>query len=184
MDSVEDKCRSRMAQMFNLTAQWIPNINTGVGYISGRPDAEVRYGRNSHVDIECKGDSGSLFLGEPDNPDSTKGWHFHQRQWWERMDKWIEAPYFIAVLVAADRQASRIDYAKSGMFLVPPEAWLELEAKVFPRKTVALSPELERIQAHKLVTIESEWPQYRLTYSGGQYHIPTIHPIVRIMSCQ
>jgi hypothetical protein len=182
IESTEDKCRSKMAKMFNQPGtQWIPNLNTGFGYISGRPDAEVRYGRNCHVDIECKGDEGSLFLGDPGNEDSTVGWHFHQRQWWSNLDKPVDAPYFVAVLVTADRNNPRVDYKEARMFLVPPEAWLALEQKLAGRKTVALNPGLERVHANKAITLESEWGLYRLDYENGQYRIPETHPLYQIL---
>jgi hypothetical protein len=69
--SVEDQCRAKLAKLFNdpPTSGWLPNKNDGDGrYISGRPDGEVRVAGGYVVDIECKGDSGSLYLGDPAQP--------------------------------------------------------------------------------------------------------------------
>lgn len=182
-ESIEDKCRKHLAKMFNTDkTQWVPNINTGTGYISGRPDAEVRYPPNHHIDVECKGFRGSAFLGDPNSPDLTAGWHHHQRSWWEKMDKPFDSPYFVALLVVSERDPeTRVSFEKAGMFLVPPEAWLALEQKLAGRKTVALNPDLERIHANRDTTLESEWPQYRLVYDKQAFHIPESHPLYSIL---
>lgn len=194
-ESVEDKCRKKLAELFNALPRtgWLPNSNNGDGrYISGRPDAELWICGGAVVPIECKGSDGSLYLGDPLQPTQSEcerlgrkydasGWHTHQRLWHTRFSQPLGFPYFIAALVGAERDYRRFDFSAAGLFLVPPEAWLELEAQVFPRKTVALNPELERIHAHKSITLESAWAQFRLEYSGGAYSIPTQHPIYSLI---
>ncbi len=194
-ESVEDKCRKKLAALFNDSSRtgWLPNSNAGDGrYISGRPDAEVWVCGGTVVAIECKGDDASLFLGDPLQLTQSElerqgqkykaaGWHTHQRLWYEKFSKPLGFPYFIAALIAGERSYSRFNYSKAGLFLVPPEAWLELEAAVFPRKTVALNPELERIHEHKAITLDSVWSQYRLEYSGDSYSIPQHHPIYNLI---
>jgi hypothetical protein len=192
MESVEDRCRKKLAKIFNHVpiSEWVYNSNTGRGYISGRPDAEVRLSRARIMDIECKGShprgtqpgwNTSIYLGDPDDKDATAGWHYHQRRWYE--DKIpFQAPYFIGVLCSGDPNYSdRFDFALAGMFLVPPEAWLALEAAVFPRKTVSLSPQLERVHEHKSITLESAWAEYRLPYVGQKYIVPEHHPVYKIL---
>jgi hypothetical protein len=197
-ESVEDKCRKRLAQLFNDPPRtgWLPNSNNGDGtYISGRPDGEVRVCGGLVIDIECKGDSGKLYLGDPLQPtlsESTalgrsydaSGWHTHQRHWHRDFGQPLGQPYYIAALVAAERTWKRFDFAAASLFLVPPEAWLELERKVFPRKTVSLSPQLERILANKSTTLDVVWAQYRIPYAGQQYVIPETHPIFALLQGQ
>ena len=193
--SIEDRCRRVIARLFNEqpTSIWLPNKNDGLGYVSGRPDGEARLPGGRFVDIECKGDSGSLYLGDPEQPLAAEcrklgrnydasGWHANQRNFWQRMCEPFHSPYYIAALVAASRDRDeRFDYEAAGLFLVPPQAWLGLEAKVSPRKTVALSPTLERIIANRSITLESEWQVYRLAYEGGRYRIPVTHPIYSLI---
>jgi hypothetical protein len=83
--------------------------------------------------------------------------------------------------VAAEREYTRFDFAAASLFLVTPEAWLELERKVFPRKTVALNSELEAVHKYKPMTLDVEWAAFRLAYVGQQYVIPEMHPIYRII---
>jgi len=194
MTSVEDKCRSKLAKMFNRLPDsgLLPNTNNGRGYISGRPDDEIVLSGGRILFIEAKGDSGSAYLGDPNQPTQTEckklgksydatGWHTHQRNWWKDFAKPLKSDYYIALLVSPERDATRIDYKEAGMFLVPPEAWLALEEKLAGRKTVALNPSLERILANKTVTLESEWGLYRLDYENGQYRIPEYHPLHSIL---
>ncbi len=173
--------RPHTAKMFNGMPGtcWVHNANAGSRYEKGRPDAFV-FTAGRIVCVECKGGMGSLYLGNPDDAEATTGWTMHQRNWWRKVAAATNAPYWIAAWVYSERQPTgRVMQAKASLFLVSPEAWIELEAKVGPlgRKTVALTPELE-ISDHqfKAFALSEQWARYALVYNEGGWHIPPEHP--------
>ena len=175
-------CRAPLARYFNglENTSWIPNRNTGLGYISGLPDAFVSLcGR--FIAVECKASMGSLFLGDPDNEANTSGWHYHQRQWWEKVAIKSNISYWIAVWIYPEKDPKRVNRVNHALFfLVPPEAWLAVEAKLGGRKTLGFNSDTEREHAYKNVTAESEFANYRLDYINGGWIIPDTHPFWRL----
>jgi hypothetical protein len=173
--------RPCLAKMFNSYAgtRWVHNINTGEGYESGRPDGFVFH--NSRVTcVEVKADFGSLYLGNPENKDDTQGWTWHQRSWYEHVAKFTNTPYFIAAWVYPERaRPPRVMQANASFFLVPPEAWLEMEIQADGRHTIALSAGLERIIARRSLTLSPMWDSYALYFAHGQWNIPESHPYWR-----
>jgi hypothetical protein len=172
-------CRGPVARMFNAmpNCRWLPNANNGDGtYISGRPDGEVRLLGGQAVDVECKAGLGSIFMGDPADPDNTSGWHYHQRHWWQQISIYTQTPAWIALWLYPERNPTRIYQKNARLFLVPPETWLATEAKLGGRKTLSLNASLEREHAYKTITAESEFAPFALVFEQGQWHIPASHP--------
>ena len=179
MTNTENRyCRPVIAQLFNALphCRWLPNTNAGDGtYISGRPDGEVRMLGGQAIDVECKAGFGSVFMGDPSDPDNTSGWHYHQRQWWQYVSVYTQTPAWIALWLYPERNPARVYQKNAHLFLVPPEAWLATEAKLGGRKTMALNANLERERAYKSITAESEFAPYALVFEEGQWQIPARH---------
>jgi hypothetical protein len=137
---------------------------------------------DSLVAVECKADKGGLYLGDPADPDSTSGWHHHQRGWWNEIAVPVNLPYFIAAWLYSERNPTRIYHKNARLFLVPPKAWLATEARLNGRMTLALNADLEREHAYKAITAEGEFAQYSLVLGTGGWQIPASHLFWR--SCQ
>jgi hypothetical protein len=178
MNLEQTYCRGPLAKMFNRMPQtvWIPNRNDPAAtYERGRPDAFVcREGR--YLAVECKAGVGSVFLGDPADENRTDGWHFHQRRWWQLVAQPSGMAYWIALWLYPARQLpSRVFHKDARLFLVPPEVWLDTEAKLNGRKTLALNADLEREHAYKGITAESQFASYALVFEQGHWHIPDPH---------
>lgn len=187
--SVEDRCRKKLAELFNRPPQsgLMANQNNGRFYISGRPDDEIVLRDSRILFVEAKGFSGAAFLGDPSQPAQTVckslgrqykavGWHTHQRNWWREFCLPLKGRYLIALLVDDTREKGRIQYKDASLFLVPPEAWLALEAKLGGRMTCALNADLEAEHAYKGITLDVEFAAFRLDYTDGAFVIPPSHP--------
>jgi hypothetical protein len=178
MDAENRYCRPVIAHLFNALSRcrWLPNANNGDGaYISGRPDGEVRMLGGQAIDVECKAGLGSIFLGDPADPDNTTGWHLHQRRWWEHISVYTRTPAWIALWLYPERKPVRVYQKNARLFLIPPEAWLAAEAKLNGRKTLALNADLEREYAYKSITAESEFGEYALVFEQRRWQIPARH---------
>lgn len=176
-------CRPQVARLFNRLPHtaWLPNTNNGLGYESGRPDAFVAH-RGRLLCVECKADFGSFFLGEPDDPNVKVGWTGAQRNWYAKVARPTETPYYLALWVYSEREPVRKYQHKAALYLAPPEAWLELEIASLscpaPARTVALNSDLERIHARKHITAEAYFSRYALRWiETVGWTIPEEHPI-------
>ena len=187
MDLENTYCRPVVAKMFNTlpSCRWLPNTNNGDGtYISGRPDGEARMLGGRAIDIECKAGLGSIFMGDPADPDNTCGWHYHQRNWHEYVAVCTQTPYWIALWLYPERRPTRVYQKNARLFLAPPAAWLAVEAKLNGRKTLALNADLEREHAYKAITADSEFAPYALIFDPF-WRIPLEHPFWQALkSCQ
>ncbi len=112
--------------------------------------------------IECKAFFGSVYLGNPDDPDDHTGWHASQRNWYQTVAIPEGIDYRIALWVYSSRNPKPpIQQTQARLFLVPPPAWLALEAK--GERTVSLTANLERIHAKKHLNIVDWFGTYEVT---------------------
>ena len=65
----------------------------------------------------------------------------------------------------------------SNLFVVSPDAWIAMRIAAGERKTVALTPGLERVEANRNLTLLPNWEPYRLVPTGSTYVIPETHPL-------
>lgn len=139
--SEQTHLRTPFARLVNQSnqASWIYNANDGKSYISGRPDGDVlcfgsnyTHGEARHVYVELKHDFGKVFLGKPGDPSVTLGFHEHQRVWYQHIAQRANAQYRILLWVYPERRnrITRVLQKNSLLFLLPPEAWYEMETQV------------------------------------------------------
>ncbi len=181
MNAEQNYCRGPLARWFNQDPShpWLPNRNWSVGdkahYVSGVPDGFVCW-QGRFLAIECKAAFGSLYLGDPDDPDSTEGWHYHQRSWWRQVAVPSGMTYWIAAWLYPERRPARVYNQKARCYLVRPELWIETEQKLHPeRKTLSANPDIERIIRFKHITAATEWSGHELYYVNKAWAIPPEH---------
>lgn len=190
MISIEDRCRLKLSKLFNRPpgSVVIANTNTGRSYISGRADLEIFFQGSRLLCLEAKGFAGSAYLGDPAQPTQSvlkklgkaydaSGWHTHQRNWWRNTCLPLHVDYWLAWLVGDERDYDRFSFERAGLFIVQPGDVLSLEARLSGRKTVALTPELEREHAYKSITLDRVWTHLRLPYHKGAFVLPETHPL-------
>jgi hypothetical protein len=176
-------CRERVAKMFNAHAQtkWISNRNVGnvIGYESGMPDGFV-FHRGKVICVECKAGFGAIQFG---SPDGTSGWSAAQRSWWEHVARDTGTPYFIACWLYPSRERpKRVMQVETQLYLVPPECWLETEARAraLGTKTIAAMPELERVHTRKEVAASICFAPHALVFEHSIWKIPETHALASV----
>ncbi len=188
MNAEQTYCRGPLARWFNQDPghPWIPNRNFSglnrLGYESGRPDGFVCWA-GRFLAVECKAAFGSVYLGDPEDPRSTEGWHYHQRNWWRHVARPSGMSYWICAWVYPERSPARVLNRQASCYLVTPEMWMAAEAKLGRgRKTLAASPDTERVHRFKSITAATEWRGNELHYEHGTWAIPPQHPFWKSIS--
>lgn len=165
MDTEATKCRAPLAAELNKLGVWLPFPN--VSYLikadayRGRPDGEYRTRDGRIIDVEFKAHAGSVYLGNPQDPADTSGWHAAQRSWWRHVSRERSCvPYLLAIWTYPEAGASRFDSKKQRFFLPTPEEYLAVEQKVLEvdtgRRTIAVAAGSDRILKHRHLSMESE----------------------------
>lgn len=202
-------CRPEAAKTFNRLGAWDsnPNLmfrnrrNGGTGndieirtdnawYEGGRPDgfAAVQLVPDLpafSIAVECKAFAGSLYLGDPNDETATSGWHYRQRVWYEHKAKPVNRLYYIYLWLYPEREPSRIRQDKAYVYLAPAQAWLDYEALLGGRKSIALLPSLEREIAYRDRCVIDVFKAHQLTYVPGHngephhFQIPPEHHLYR-----
>lgn len=150
-------CRKPAAKILNASGliTWIYNSNPGNGtYISGRPDGEALcHGKNFEngvprmVFVECKADEGKLYLGNPDDPSDTSGFHHHQRSWWRQVAEKANASFCILTWIYPEREPPMYLQKNALLYLVEPKTWLALEESIKDRHNHKTA-KLDEVEAH------------------------------------
>ena len=167
----DDKCRKPVAAALNKLGVWLPFPNVsfllGTDAYRGRPDGEYRATNGRVVDVEFKAAAGSLFLGNPDDPLSTEGFHASQRNWHSHISSRCGVPYYLVLYAYADKKDARKKASKSLFYVVQPEHWYAMEEMIRAvnpdknKKTVAIASKSDRMLAYRHISLEDCWSSYR-----------------------
>lgn len=182
-------CRLPAANLINKTEDmvWIYNANDGSGkYISGRPDADVLCCGKGSCDelarivfIECKAAFGSLYLGNPEDRMDKRGFHLSQRNWWSKVAKPKNAPYFILTWLYPESNPSTVYQKNALLYLVPPPLWLSLEASISGRHN-SKTAKLKEVEEH-FAPCRVQWNNLaqvvRLAYQGKTWQTIQATPV-------
>ena len=171
MNKEATKCRGPMAAELNKIGVWLPFPN--VSYLlstdayRGRPDGEYRSPDGRVIDVEFKASVGSVFLGNPDDPASTEGFHLSQRNWHTAVSQRSNVPYVIVLFAYEDKTDTRMKNQKSWFYVAEPKDWYALEEQIKSvdsnkiKRTVAIASQSDRLLAYRHISLEDYWASRR-----------------------
>lgn len=171
MGKEASKCRAPVAAELNKLGVWLPFPNVSfmlnTDAYRGRPDGEYRSPNGRVIDVEFKAAIGSVYLGDPDDPASTQGFHVSQRIWHHHIQERSKVPYCIVLFAYEDKKDKRMSSKKSAFYVVDPEEWYALEEtikQISPEKikrTAAISKGSERLLTYRHISLEEHWASRR-----------------------
>ena len=172
-----------MAAELNKIGVWLPFPNVsylmGTDAYRGRPDGEYRSPEGRVIDVEFKATIGSLFLGNPDDPASTEGFHGSQRNWHTAVSQRSRVPYAIVLFAYESRTDVRMKARRSWFYVVEPADWYALEEKVKAvnpqkiKRTIAVASGAERLLDYRHLSLEDCWSSFR--YSSAEEAAQEVH---------
>lgn len=172
----EYKCRRPIAAELNKLGVWLPFPNVsfllGTDAYRGRPDGEYRHPEGKVVDVEFKAASGSLYLGNEEDPSETEGFHFSQREWHRHISARSKVPYLLVVYAYPDKSDKRMKASKGAFYVVTPLIWQELEGLIYAvdparnKRTVSIASGSDRLLAYRHISLEDMWAQHRYATAG------------------
>lgn len=176
-------CRGPMAAALNRIGVWLPFPNIsyllGTDAYRGRPDGEYRSPEGHVIDVEFKAATGSLFLGDEDDPSNTEGFHVSQREWHRQVSARSPIPYALVVFAYTGDAGKRMRADKGAFYVVSPLDWNELQGLVWgvnpdkKKNTVAIAKGSERLLAYRHISLEEQWSSLR--FSSAEEAAQEIH---------